>query len=80
MRNLLLFAMSSIFVTLFIGIPFDPMMPLAFLANMLLSLILPICLAVLVAFSPTLTFRQIYPVTIGLSALGVLAMILSINL
>lgn len=80
MRNLLLFAMSSIFVTLFIGIPFDPMMPLMFMANMLLSLILPISLAVLVAFSPTLTFRQIYPITVGLSALGVLAMILTISL
>jgi energy-converting hydrogenase B subunit O len=80
MRNLLLFVMSSVFVTLFIGIPFDPFMPLAFLTNMLLSLILPICLAILVAFSPTLTFRQIYPVTVGLSALGVLAMILTISL
>ncbi len=80
MRNLLLFAMSSIFVTLFFGIPFDPLMPLAFLTNMLLSLILPVSLAILVAFSPTLTFRQIYPITVGLSAIGVLAMILTISL
>ncbi|MGQ9759643.1 MAG: NADH-quinone oxidoreductase subunit H [Candidatus Methanomethylicaceae archaeon] len=79
MRNLLLFALSSIFITLFFGIPFDPFMPLCFLFNMLLSLILPIALAILVAFSPILTFRQIYPTAVGLSALGVLALILSIS-
>lgn len=80
MRNLLLFALSSIFVTLFIGIPFDPFMPLCLILNMILSLILPIAMAILVAFSPILTFRQIYPATVGLSALGVLALILSVSL
>lgn len=80
MRNLLLFALSSIFVTLFIGIPFDPFMPLCLISNMILSLILPISMAILVAFSPILTFRQIYPTAVGLSALGVLALILSVSL
>ncbi|MGC8936161.1 MAG: NADH-quinone oxidoreductase subunit H [Candidatus Methanomethylicaceae archaeon] len=80
MRNLLLFALSSIFVTLFLGIPFDPFMPLYLITNMILSLILPIALAILVAFSPILTFRQIYPAAVGLSALGVLALILSVSL
>jgi energy-converting hydrogenase B subunit O len=80
MRNLLLFALSSIFVTLFIGIPFDPFTPFVFLLNMLLSIILPVCLAVLAAFSTILTFRQIYPVAIGLSAIGVLAMILAVSI
>lgn len=80
MRNLLLFALASIFVTLFIGIPFDPFMPLCFILNMVLSLILPISLAILVAFSPILTFRQIYPTAVGLSALGVLALVLSVSL
>jgi len=80
MRNLLMFALSSIFVTLFLGIPFDPFMPAMFLMNMVLSLILPIALSVLVAFSPIFTFRQIYPTAIGLSALGVLAMILALSI
>lgn len=80
MRNLLLFSLSSIFITLFFGIPFDPFMPFCFILNMVLSLILPIALAILVAFSPILTFRQIYPATVGLSALGVLALILSVSL
>ncbi|MCQ5376936.1 MAG: NADH-quinone oxidoreductase subunit H [Candidatus Methanomethylicia archaeon] len=80
MRNLLMFALSSIFVTLFLGIPFDPFTPSMMLLNMLLSLILPVAMSALVAFSPILTFRQIYPTTIGLSALGVLAMILSVSL
>jgi len=80
MRNLLLFTLSSIFVTLFLGIPFDPFMPLLFILNMLLSLIMPVALAIFVAFSPIFTFRQIYPATIGLSALGVLAMILAASI
>ncbi len=80
MRNLLMFSLSSLFVTLFMGIPFDPFQPAMFLLNMVLSLILPIALSVLVAFSPIFTFRQIYPTTIGLSALGVLAMILALSI
>ncbi len=80
MRNMLMFALSSIFVTLFLGIPFDPFMPAMFLMNMVLSLILPIALSVLVAFSPIFTFRQIYPTAIGLSALGVLAMMLALSI
>ncbi|MDI9644789.1 MAG: NADH-quinone oxidoreductase subunit H [Candidatus Verstraetearchaeota archaeon] len=78
MRNVLLFALSSIFVTLFVGIPFDPFMPLMMALNLVLSLVLPMMLAVLVAFSPILTFRQIYPATIGVSAIGVLALLLSL--
>lgn len=80
MRNLLLFVLSSVFVTLFVGIPFDPFMPLCLILNAALSLILPIAMAILVAFSPILTFRQIYPAAVGLSALGVLALILSVSL
>jgi len=37
-------------------------------------------MAVLVAFSPILTFRQIYPAVMGASAIGVLAMILALSL
>jgi len=47
---------------------------------MVLSLIRPVAVAVLSAFSPVLTFRQIYPTSIGLSVLAVLAMVLSIGL
>jgi energy-converting hydrogenase B subunit O len=77
-RNLMLFILSSIFVTLFIGIPFDPFMPLCMIINIVLSLIMPIALSVLVAFSPIFTFRQIYPTAIGFSAIGTLALIISI--
>lgn len=80
MRNILMFAVSSLFVTLFIGIPFDPFMPSMMVLNMLLSLAMPVMLAVLVAFSPILTFRQIYPASIGLSAVGVLALIISLGI
>ncbi|HRR55080.1 MAG TPA: NADH-quinone oxidoreductase subunit H, partial [Candidatus Methanomethylicus sp.] len=80
MRNFLFFALSSIFVTLFFGIPFDPFTPLLMILNMVLSLIRPVAVAVLSAFSPVLTFRQIYPTSIGLSVLAVLAMVLSIGL
>ena len=79
MKNVLMFALSSIFVTLFIGIPFDPFMPVMMVLNLALSLLLPIMLAALVAFSPILTFRQIYPAAIGLSAIGVLALIISLG-
>ena len=80
MRNLLMFGLSSIFVTLFIGIPFDPFIPSMLVLNMLLSLIPVISMAVLAAFSTILTFRQIYPTAMGISALGVLAMILAVSI
>lgn len=78
MRNLMLFVLSSIFVTLFLGIPFDPLRPFYLILNIILSLIMPIALSILAAFSPILTFRQIYPSAIGLSVLGALALIISI--
>ncbi|MDD1776299.1 MAG: NADH-quinone oxidoreductase subunit H [Candidatus Methanomethylicus sp.] len=80
MRNLLMFSLSSIFNTLFLGIPFDPFMPSMMLINMLLSLIPVVSMATLAAFSPILTFRQIYPAAMGISAFGVLAMILASSL
>ncbi len=77
MRQSILFAMSSVFITLFIGLPPTLNLPLL-LVHCLLCIIMPILFSIVSAFSPILTFKQIYPVSIGFSALGFLAMIISL--
>lgn len=77
MRQSILFALSSVFITLFIGLPPTLNLPLL-LVHCLLCTIMPVLFSIVSAFSPMLTFKQIYPVSIGFSALGFLAMILSL--
>jgi energy-converting hydrogenase B subunit O len=74
MRGLLMFVLSSMFVTLYLGIPisFDNIPALAL--HLVLSLILPVSAAVIKAFSPVLTFKQIIPISTSLTLLGLLAL------
>jgi len=76
MRETTMFVMSSLFVTLYFGIP--PALNLAMIPHVILALILPIAAAIVSAFTPVLTFRQIYPISLGFSALGVIGVIVAI--
>ncbi|MBN1785565.1 MAG: NADH-quinone oxidoreductase subunit H [Candidatus Methanofastidiosa archaeon] len=76
MREITMFVMSSVFVTLYFGIP--PTLNLAMVPHIILAMILPVLAAIASAFSPVLTFRQVYPLSLGFSALGVIGVIVAI--
>ncbi len=74
------FVLSSIFVTLFLGIPLDPTKPALLALHLALTLPLPVLKAVLAAFSPVLTFRQLYPASMGFTALAAFSLVLALIL
>lgn len=75
-RGLLIFVLSSIFCTLFLGIP-PNLLSWTILVNILMAFIFTILMAVVSAFSPIFTFKQFYPVVAGVSVIGILAIIAS---
>ena len=76
MKEATLIVMSSIFVTLYIGLP--PVVGWALVPHLLLCLALPVAAAIISAFTPVLTFKQVYPLSLGCTALGVVGVILAI--
>ncbi|MEN6593246.1 MAG: NADH-quinone oxidoreductase subunit H [Methanobacterium sp.] len=75
-RGLLIFVLSSIFATLFLGLP-PSILNWTILINIVVALAFTIIMAIVSAFSPIFTFKQFYPVVAGVSILGVLAIIAS---
>jgi len=75
-RGLLIFVLSSIFATMFLGLP-PSILSWTILLNIVVALIFTIIMAIVSAFSPIFTFKQFYPVVAGISILGVLAIIAS---
>lgn len=75
-RGLLIFALASIFSTMFLGIP-PNILSWTILLNILVAVIFTMLMAVVSAFSPVLTFKQFYPVVTGVSILGILAIVVS---
>jgi energy-converting hydrogenase B subunit O len=82
LRGVWMFVLSSLFVTLFIGLPpvvEFTLVGLSLLAfHVLLTFILPVLVSVLSAFGPILTFKQLYPVAFGFTAIGVFGVILAL--
>jgi len=75
-RGLLIFVLSSIFATLFLGLP-PSILSWTILINIVVTLAFTIIMAIVSAFSPIFTYKQFYPVVAGVSILGVLAIIAS---
>ncbi len=75
-RGLLIFVLSSIFATLFLGLP-PNLLSWTILLNIVVALAFTIIMAIVSAFSPIFTYKQFYPVVAGVSILGVLAIIAS---
>jgi len=76
MREMTMFVMSSVFVTLYFGIP--PALNWAMIPHIILAMMLPVLAAIASAFTPVLTFRQVYPMSISFSALGVIGIIVAV--
>ena len=79
MRALVMFAVSSVFVTLFFGIPLDPFNGVNLITHFLLVLILPIATAVFSAFSPILTFRQLVPLSVVATLVGFFVFVITVG-
>lgn len=77
MRESILFVLSSIFITMFIGLPPTLNLPLL-VVHCILCLIMPILFSIVSAFAPIFTFKQVYPVSMGFTAIGLLAMVVSL--
>ena len=75
-RGLLIFVLSSIFATLFLGLP-PNLLSWTILINIIVALAFTIIMAIVSAFSPVFTYKQFFPVVAGVSVLGVLAIIAS---
>ena len=73
-RGFLMVVLASLFSTLFLGIP-----PNIFdwhsIVTLIVVLVFPVIMAAVSAFSPIFTYRQFYPVVLGSSILGVLAIV-----
>ncbi len=83
MNGVWMFVLSSVFVTLFVGIPpvvdFTSMLGVSQLVmHVTLAFVLPVILSVLSAFSPILTFKQLYPISFGFTAIGIFGIILAL--
>ena len=76
-KGLLMFALSSLFAVLFLGIPLS-LMSWGIIIVLFLAFLFPVLAGILGAFSPVFTFRQFYPVVFVTSILGVLGIVLSL--
>ena len=79
LKGLLSFTLSSLFVTTYLTIPLMFNDPLNLSLHLIACLILPVGSAILKAYSPVLTFKQIYPITTTLTFLGLCSIALNIG-
>lgn len=79
MRAMVMLAVSSVFVTLYFGVPLDPFNGVVLLTHFLLVLILPVATAVFSAFSPILTFRQLVPLSTVATLVGFFVFVITMG-
>jgi energy-converting hydrogenase B subunit O len=77
-RAFLVFTLSSVFITLYVGIPLNFYEAELAVAHLTLALAFPAASAVLKAYSPVLTFKQILPISYYLTMAGLAAIMLNI--
>lgn len=76
-RGFLMFTLPTLFSVLFIGIP-PNVFSFGILINIAVALIFVLFMGIFSAFTPVFTNRQFYPVVIGTSLFGVLAIVLGV--
>jgi len=77
-KELLMITLGSLFATLYLGIYPDVNDPITIVINFGVAFILPILSSILGAYSPVLTFRQIYPISLYTTAVGFLGVLLTL--
>jgi energy-converting hydrogenase B subunit O len=63
-KELLMITLGSLFATLYLGIYPDVNNPITIILNFAIAFVFPILGAVISAFTPVLTFRQVYPISL----------------
>ncbi len=76
-RGLLMFTLAALFSVLFIGIP-PSILSWGIILNIVVALIFVLVMGIFSAFSPVFTNRQLLPVSIAASLLGILAIALGV--
>ena len=76
-RGFLIFTLGLVFSVLFLGIP-PALFSWKFIVALIVTLILPVIMASVSAFSPIFTNKQLYPTILLVSAIGVLAIVLAL--
>ena len=76
-RGFLIFTLGLLYCVLFLGVA-PELFSLKFIVCIIVSLLLPVIMAIVSAFSPIFTNKQLYPAILITSALGVLAMVIAL--
>lgn len=76
-RGLLMFTLAALFSVLFIGVPVN-LFSWGIVLNIIVALIFVLAMGIFSAFSPVFTNRQLLPVSIAASLLGILAIALGV--
>ena len=76
-RGFLIFTLGLMYCVLFLGVA-PELFSLKFIVCIIVSLLLPVIMAIVSAFSPIFTNRQLYPTILVTSALGVLALVIAL--
>jgi len=77
-KELLMMTLGSLFATLYLGIYPDVNNPITIVINFGVAIILSILSSILGAYSPVLTFRQIYPIALYTTAVGFVGVLLTL--
>ncbi|MCQ2971818.1 MAG: NADH-quinone oxidoreductase subunit H [archaeon] len=74
-RGFLMFTLAALFLVLYCGIP---LFGLGIIFAIIAALVFVLFMGIFSAFTPVFTNKQLYPVIVGLSLLGVLAIVLGL--
>lgn len=77
-KELLMITLGSLFATLYLGIAPDILNPITIVINFAVALVFPIISAIVSAYTPVFTFRQIYPVALFATVLGLIGALLAL--
>ncbi|EHP83593.1 respiratory chain complex I subunit 1 family protein [Methanotorris formicicus] len=74
-KELLMITLGSLFATLYLGIAPDISNPITIVINLAVAMLFPIIAAIVNAFTPVFTFRQVYPMSLFATTLGIIGVL-----
>ncbi|MCS3900700.1 respiratory chain complex I subunit 1 family protein [Methanococcus voltae] len=77
-REMLMITLGSLFATLYLGIAPDLLNPITIVLNFAVALLFPLMASVISAYTPVLTFKQVYPLSLLGTVIGLIGLILAI--
>ena len=77
-KELLMITLGSLFATLYLGIAPDVANPITIIENFAIALVFPILGSIISAFTPVLTFRQVYPISLYATIIAFIGIIFTL--